>query len=135
MARITGDKKHSDRLRKIAAQSAQAVTRGLYLAGQEIELEAERSITAGSISGKNHVPSAPGQPPNADTRLLDSSIETNVVAQNPPTVHVTSNAPYSAALEFGTSRMAERPFMRPALQKKRGEVARLAGQAVRAIIK
>lgn len=135
MARITGADAHSARLRRIAAQSAQAVTRGLYLAGQEIELEAERSITEGSISGKGHVVSAPGQPPNADTRDLDSKIETVVVSGPVPTVHVEANSKHAVPLEYGTSKMAERPFMRPAVAKKRARVTELVGQAVRTTIR
>lgn len=107
------------------------VLRALYAGGQLIELEAERSITQGSISGAGHVPSSPGQPPNADTRLLDTSIDTIIAKAAPPIVHVRSNAPYSAPLEFGTSKMAERPFMRPAAKKKRSAVVDLVAAAVR----
>lgn len=132
---LPGSQKHIDRLRRMRTEHTREIVRGLYAAGQEIEIEAEISITSGSISGKGHVPSAPGQAPNADTRRLDTSIETTVVAQNPPTVHVTSHAPYSAALEFGTSKMAERPFMRPATAKKRGEVTRRVANAVATVIR
>lgn len=126
-------KSHSDRLMRMAKQTAREVTRALYLVGQQVELEAERSITAGSVSGKFHVPSLPGEPPNRDTGVLDSNIETTVVAQNPPTVHVTSHAPYSAALEWGTSKMAERPFMRPAVAKHRGKLAANISVAIKKI--
>lgn len=122
--KITGDKKHSDRLKRMAdAKMKSDVTRGLFVAGKEIELEAEHSITEGSISGKGHVPSRPGEPPNADTRQLDTSIDTIVVGENPPKVHVVSSAPYSAALELGTSKMAARPFMTPASKKRRKKAA------------
>ena len=104
------------------------VAAALYEAGQLIELDAERSITAGSVSGANHVPSAPGQPPNADTRFLDSNIETEI--GGPGLVTVTSKAPYSAALEYGTSRIAPRPFMRPATERNRRKVVELVGDAV-----
>lgn len=135
MARITGAKAHSDRLRRMAADAAKVTLRSLYLAGQEIELEAERSITEGSISGKNHVPSAPGQPPNADTRDLDTKIETVIVAQNPPRVNVEAYSDHAVPLEFGTSKMAERPFMRPAVAKKKARVSELVGRAVRTSIR
>ena len=129
MASVTGNKKHQQRLERLASpRGQQLINQALYLAGQEIELEAERSITAGSISGKGHIPSAPGQPPNADTRRLDSNIVTTVVGRG--VVEVTSRAPYSAALEYGTSRMAERPFMRPAVAKKRARAVQIIEQAV-----
>lgn len=128
-------KSHSDRLKRMANNTAKNVVQALYLAGQQIELDAERSITAGSVSGAGHVPSAPGQPPNRDTGLLDGSIETQVTTQNPPTVTVSSRAPYAAHLEFGTSRMAPRPYMRPATERNRDDVTKLVGEAVNITIK
>lgn len=126
---VIGAKKHSERLKSLAGV-APKVLRALYVAGQNIELTAENSITRGSVSGKGHVPSKPGEPPNADTRLLDTSIETTIESRMPPTVAVTSNAPHSAALEFGTSKMAERPFMRPATKKNRRRAVDLVKGAV-----
>lgn len=105
-----------------AKANGRRIVQKLYAAGQLIEMEAERSITNGSISGAGHIPSLPGQPPNADTRFLDTNIETEIASVSPPTVTVTSKAPYSAALEFGTSKMVERPFMRPATKKYRSKV-------------
>ena len=126
MARIIGAGKHSRRLLKLSKDTAKEVAKKLYSVGQDIELDAEFSITAGSISGKNHVASKPGEPPNADTRLLDSSIETVLVDSYHPKVTVTSNAPYSASLEYGTEHIEARPFMRPALEKNRPEVVKAA---------
>ena len=134
MAKITGIGRHSRRLSNMR-QPAKEITAALYSAGQEIEMDAERSITEGSVSGAGHIPSKPGEPPNADTRHLDTNIETTPVAQNPPTVHVTSHASYSAALEYGTSKMAERPFMRPATEKNRRKVGEKVAAAVRTTVR
>ena len=109
------------------------VTAALYAAGQEIEIDAEHSITDGSISGKFHVPSLPGEPPNADTRLLDQSIETDIVG--PGRVEVSSNAPYAAHLEFGTSKMHERPYMRPAVQRKKKRASALIAKAIKGVVR
>ncbi len=127
MAKITGVDKVRQRFTRMAA-SRTLTDRALYVAGQMIEIEAEISITRGSVSGKGHVPSKPGEPPNADTRLLDTSIDTIVVGPN--RVDVVSNAPYSSYLEFGTSSMAERPFMRPAAIAKTPEAVELVRRAV-----
>lgn len=128
---VQGADKHKARLRNLIDKTGKAVLQALYVTGQKVELEAERSITEGSVSGKNHVPSKPGEPPNADTRLLDTSIETSIAAQNPPTVHVTSHAPYSTFLEWGTSRMAPRPYMRPALAKHKTDSVSATVNAVK----
>jgi HK97 gp10 family phage protein len=123
VAKVLGLGQRKRRLTRMSDRKAsQRRLQALYAAGQQIELDAEISITAGSVSGKDHQPSLPGQPPNADTRLLDTSIETTIERGNQ--VHVTSNAPYSAALEFGTSKMEERPFMRPAVERNRDSISR-----------
>ena len=111
------------------AASRSLTDRALYAAGQLIEIKAEISITRGSVSGKGHVPSKPGEPPNADTRQLDTSIDTVVVGPN--RVDVVSNAPYSVPLEFGTSVMEARPFMGPATRAKHDEAVELVRRAVR----
>lgn len=105
----------------------------LYAGGQIIETEAELSIMAGAVSGKGHIASLPGEAPNNDTTTLVNNIETVLVA--PLKVEVSSNAPYAAALEFGTSRMGERPYMRPAVAKKRREATRLVRSAVDHVIR
>lgn len=132
---IYGNKEHSKRLGWLTKNSAREVARQLYKIGQEIELDAERSITEGSVSGKNHVPSNPGEPPNADTRHLDSNIETELVDFYKPRVTVTSKAEYSSALEFGTEKMAARPFMRPALERHKGDIAKSVKNGVNAAIR
>jgi len=121
-------KRHSDRLKRMAQRTPQQVARALYAAGQLIENDWERSITAGSISGKGHIPSLPGQPSNADTHHLDSNIQTRI--GGPGLVLVESLAEYAAAQEFGTSRMAARPAGRPAVERNRKKVVELVGDAV-----
>ena len=109
------------------------VGKALYAAGDLIKIDAQISITEGAVSGKNHVPSKPGEPPKADTHLLSDNIE--VVQPAPLRVEVSSNAPYAADLEFGTSKMAERPYMRPAAARKRKEAVKLVRDHVNAVIR
>jgi HK97 gp10 family phage protein len=129
MPKISGAKAVSDRLKRLTSPEAQRqIGAALFAGGEEIQIEAQISITNGAVSGKNHVPSRPGEPPNQDTGVLANNIETNQVA--PLRVEVSSNAPYAAHLEFGTSRMAERPYMRPAAAKKRKEVTEMVRRAI-----
>jgi len=81
-----------------------AVERALFHGGELIQTEAQLSITRGAVSGKNHVPSKPGEPPKNDTGVLAGNIETTRAGKL--LVRVTSKAPYSAALEEGSSREA-----------------------------
>ncbi|MBM3928765.1 MAG: HK97 gp10 family phage protein, partial [Sphingomonadales bacterium] len=91
------------------------------------------SITRGAVSGRGHVASKPGEAPNADTHLLANNIETTQTG--PLTVQVSSNAPYAADLENGTSKMEPRPYMAPARDKMRPEVERLVQRAVNAVVR
>jgi HK97 gp10 family phage protein len=134
MVRVVGAKSHAARLRRMSGdEMVREVGKALFVAGNMIEIEAEISITTGSVSGKGHIPSAPGSPPNRDTGVLDGNIET--VQVQPLRVEVSSNARYSAALEFGTSKMAARPFMRPAAQRKKDEATALVRAAVQKVVR
>lgn len=131
---LKGARAHIRRLNALASAAAERdIGKALFAGGELIQTHAQRSITAGAVSGKGHVPSRPGEPPNQDTGVLANSIETT----QPSTLRVlvTSNAGYSAALEFGTSKMAARPFMRPARDAKRKEVKTLVEQAMARAVK
>jgi len=117
---IKGMEIHKNRLRRMQNVKAPAL-RALYDAAEVVRADAQQSIVAGSISGPGHVPSLPGQPPNADTHRLDLSIDI-VINPSQLTASIVARAPYSAALEFGTSRIMPRPFLRPALQRNRNRL-------------
>lgn len=93
--------------------------------------EAAISITTGAVSGKNHVASKPGEPPNADTHFLDRSI--HVEKTGPLTANSVADAPYAARLEFDDDEIAERPFMRPAATKIKKAVDKLAKEGIRRV--
>ena len=122
---MKGRQKHADRLKILSGQGRliKAAGRVLYVGADMIRAEAHRSISAGSVSGKGHVPSQPGEPPNREFGGLQDNLKAELVA--PLEAQVTSEAPYAAALEFGTSRMEARPYMRPARDKKAPEIQRL----------
>ena len=130
---LRGLKAHMARLQALPDLAARNVGKALFAAGQLIENEAGLSITRGAVSGKGHVASAPGESPNADTHRLDRSIETSRVS--PLEVKVTANSGYASALEFGTSKVAARPFMRPARDKKKDEARDLVAKGLNAALK
>ena len=134
MSRVTGDARHRARLRMLRSPAARGRSAAaLFTGGDEIRVEAKLSITEGAVSGKDHVPSLPGEPPKADTHHLDTNIETT--RTGPLAVQVESKAEYGLALEFGTSKMAERPYMRPATAKKRPRVIALVRAVVQGLMK
>lgn len=129
---MEGAKKHVKRLNRLRADVVRVAGAVLYEGADSIRAEAFRSISAGSVSGKNHVPSAPGEPPNRDTGGLQANIE--AVQTKPLEAQVRSEADYAAALEFGTIRMAARPYMRPARDKMRKKiVARMNAQMAKLV--
>lgn len=77
-----------------------------------------------SISGPS--PSAPGEPPGVVSGTLRRSI-THEVERGPSGVvgRIGTNVEYSIPLEFGTSRMSARPFMRPGLEKGKKQIAKI----------
>lgn len=131
---VFGMKVHRNRLARMRTAIKNESRRELFAAGEVIRKDAADSIKEGAISGPGHIPSAPGQPPNADTHNLDLSIDVRI---NPSgkSVSVIAQAKYAAALEFGTSRIAARPFMRPALQRNKNRIVYGQVQAVRASVR
>ena len=88
----------------------------VYEAADAVRAEAFQSISRGSVSGAGHVPSAPGQPPNRDSGDLQAGLSARRTGLL--SAEVRAEAAHSAPLEFGTSKMAARPFLRPARDKK-----------------
>lgn len=134
MGKVTGGERHARRLRNMrAAGAARQITAAVFAEAQALQVDAQLSITRGAVSGKNHVPSAPGEPPNNDTGVLAGNIEANVTGVGK--AETSSNAPYAAAQEFGSESqgLPERPYMRPAAAISKGRAPARIAEAVRKI--
>lgn len=126
---MKGLNKHKRRLRKLSSESTvRLMGASLYAGGDAIRAEAFRSISAGSVSGKNHVPAPKGGPPNRDTGNLQAHLK--VEQTKPLTVEVRSEAEYAAALEF-----KNHPHMRPARDKMLPKVRKDFAAAFDKIVK
>ena len=113
---LIGAKKHIDRLKRLSGPEVTKIAGAVVYEGADmIRAEAFRSVSAGSVSGKNHVPSKPGEPPNRDTGELQASMTTRQTG--PLSAEFREDAPHARPLEFGTSKMAARPHVRPARDK------------------
>ncbi len=84
-----------------------------------------------------HKASAPGQPPARNTGNLARSWQTGVKDRGPVQkdgnryrLVVGSNVPYARWLEFGTSRMAARPYVRPVAEIMRRRTPLIVNLAV-----
>lgn len=130
MAKIVGAAQFTAKLRNNSVQAADFVEAALKDAASAIEVDAEISITTGASSSP-HIPSLPGEPPNEEFGTLVNNIE-SIRTTVPGTLRytVSSNAPYAAFLELGSSRMQARPYMRPAMEKNREKIVKLISAAI-----
>jgi len=123
VVKVEGVRELDKALSGLSRETRKEAGRAVFVAADIVKAEAQHLVSQGSTSGQNHVPSRPGEPPNTDTGQLQRGILSRRTGEL--SAEVMSSAPYSAALEYGTSRMAERPFMRPALNKSRRKIIRL----------
>jgi len=113
------------KLSNLPREVQQAVQEGLMAVAQIAANEAKDLVRKGPKSGRiyektnpkrTHQASAPGQPPATDLGALLGSI----VAEPAPealAANLVARMPYAVHLEYGTTRILPRPFMRPAADK------------------
>ena len=136
--KITNLKSFNEKLNKKLRNNKvkEIVTRGTMM----VHNEAKQSIMKGGTGRlyekyeprRSHRASAPNQPPASDTGFLVSQITMKVDTKLDGSVvgKIISAAPYSKALEFGTTQMTERPFMQPALEKNKRKIERMFKKGV-----
>ena len=129
MAKLAGADRVRAKLKGLNSRSAKKrISSAVFVAADLLRVEAAISISEGSVSGKNHVPSAPGEAPNYDTGDLANKIEVRETGEFE--CEVVAFSDHALPLELGTSKMAERPFMRPAAAKPRPKAQRLIAAAL-----
>ena len=74
-----------------------------------------------------HQASSAGQPPATDTGNLGNNISSSVKVRADGAVvgQIIAATEYAVHLEFGTSQMAARPFMTPALRQNRKKINKI----------
>ena len=124
-----------DTMRDVERDLLGRIERGVHNGLQALALQAQgyavQSILKGPKTGHiykrgnvSHQASAPGQAPANDLGFLASSLRITITNRN--AVDLSAVAPYAVHLEYGTRRMAARPFLRPACEK--------AGKNAKAVI-
>lgn len=94
---------------------------GAIIRNVAFAIEAEMKVLmTGPKSGRQyrrgsriHTASAPGEAPAVDTGFLINSIQTHIKSDTEAEIIIP--AEYAEGLEFGTSKVAARPFVRPAI--------------------
>lgn len=116
-------------LRDAIKQATTMMRREVYRAVEEtaydVHAAAVKRIQSGPASGmiyekhdprRTHKASAPGQPPMSDTGRLAGSIEVKVSGME---AQVFTPVDYGRTLEFGTNRVAARPWLFPSVEENR----------------
>ncbi len=111
-------KEFRDALGRLERGYTKGIAKALLLSAHSIRTEAIKSIQKGGGPGESHTPSAPGQPPNTDTGRLVASIFAEIESGGLG-ARVGTDVRYGRYLEFGTSRMAARPWLFPAFSRKK----------------
>ena len=95
--------------------------RGVVRGTESVRTEADSLMNETPRTGRSytrrgvtHIASSPGNAPAPDTGRLRQSLQT-LYDTSALVGTVNAATAYAAALEFGTSRIEPRPFMRPAL--------------------
>ena len=142
MARVTTTVTRKPRHRAILSDYEGDLRQLVGRAANLVRNTAVQSINQGAKSGvtyekykprRTHRASAAGEQPATDTGFLVNNITiVRDIADTGLSANVESRADYSSFLEFGTSKMAARPCMQPALEENRPKIRRLAKRMVRA---
>ena len=124
---INGEQLVEQKLKNLTTDTTalkQAVLAGALM----VEKSAKENIAQSEHSGRVYVnhgvvhqASAPGESPATDTGTLISSIQ-HWASGDGLTVAVGSRLNYATYLEYGTTKMAERPFLGPALDVNREDI-------------
>jgi HK97 gp10 family phage protein len=124
--RLEGSEQLQRELRRLSDDLREEAGRTVLATAIEMRADIVTSIQRGPASGvtykksnptRTHTASAPGQPPMSDTGRLANSITFDRLGDLTATVGSALN--YAPWLEYGTSRMAARPFFRPAVERMR----------------
>lgn len=120
----------SDQLRRNLQRLAGNERRQAQRNGLEAGARTYEAIVKNSLRGPS--PSSPGDPPGLDTGFLINSVQVDSVTATEAVI--APHTEYAEPLEFGTSRMAARPFMRPALDQHETEIIDAVERTVAAFV-
>lgn len=135
---ITGTKEVRAALENITDEIRTEVSKVVIGTALELQGNIKKSIQRGPASGRSyqkynprrtHQASAPGQAPATDTGRLANSIFFDQEGLLSATVG--SNLIYALYLEYGTTKMAARPYFRPAVEAMRPKFEKRLEAAIR----
>jgi HK97 gp10 family phage protein len=114
----------SDKRAKEAVFKAAALVHGTAVKSIQSNNKGELAFRYSNGRRRAVVVSEPGKPPNTDTGRLVQSIKMEFL-NNGLEALVGTNLKYGVHLEFGTKRMAPRPWLSAALKKTKKQVLKI----------
>lgn len=136
MATVRGGDRLRRQFRNFTPAVVTAASRGVRAGALIIEADAKQSIRqpgSGRVYGR-HRASAPGEPPASDTGRLLGSVET-VLFDSGLVAEVGTGVEYGGHLEFGTVKMAPRPWLLPAFRRNIDRVRNIIASQVRRAVR
>lgn len=143
---MRGADKHIARLRALGNRNAIVKIAGatVYEGADMVRARAFRLVSQGSISGKGHIASRPGDPPNRNTGELQAGFET--VQTGPLSAEFSSNSKHAMPMEFGAHirngfgrgisfEVEERPHVRPARNIEEPRIQKLFARRIEQLVK
>jgi HK97 gp10 family phage protein len=119
-----------DRLPPMSAALEPRLARLVQQGAADIAAKAIELIESSPGGGRiyhGHVASAPGEPPRSDTGELVGSI---TATGSGLSAEVRVDSGHAVYLEYGTSKMAPRPFLQPAIDAETPKLAGVLPQVV-----
>ena len=119
-----------DRIREVAGREslAQAVLAGARVVVQEAKRIVP--VRTGNLQRSLHV-GGYGSDGGLEGETTGTDIGGKTTSDTSASLLVGTNVHYAGFVEFGTSRMAARPYLRPALDEHADDVAHVIGQELR----
>ena len=143
-AKVIGGDRLRRRLAALPGAVAKPVREAIATSAKQIESEMQRSMR-GPKTGRiykrksvTHRASAPDEAPAVDTGILRSSLAVKVDADGLGAsigVHDVTRVKYARHLEYGTQKMAARPFIFPAFEKHKSKSRARIAEAVNAALR
>ena len=138
---ISGLKALTAQLQKVSKGGPQVVADVINELAFDTQSEAVKGIQQGPASGRTytrgsitHTASAPGEYPMSDTGRLSASVDIQLATAQRLTGKVGTGVAYGPMLEFGTSRMASRPWLLPSFEKAKVKTAKRLKRRIEALL-
>ena len=119
-----------NKMNRRAKDGVKNAKKAVFRSANLVQGYAQDNINRGAKTGnprpQGGTASAAGEFPATDTGFLVSNISTNVITDKNAVIgQVISAAPYSKHLEYGTRKMAARPFMQPSLRANQKKIRQI----------